>query len=101
MTEAPRAHHAMLLALEEYLAPPTIVVIRGGGDEVRAWQQHLARDHAPSRFAVGIPDDAAALPGVLAEHAPRGDICAYVCHGSRCLPPVTTLAALDDTLRAE
>ena len=52
---APEAHAAMLNALDEYLDPVEIVVIRGATAEVGSWQRMLARAYSPRRMVVAIP----------------------------------------------
>jgi uncharacterized protein YyaL (SSP411 family) len=88
----------MLLALEEYLEPPQVVVIRGEPAVTQPW---LARSHAryaPRRLAMAIPADSGDLPGLLAERTAREPSVAYVCQGHTCLAPVTTLADLEEAL---
>ena len=88
----PHGHAAMLVALEEHLDPPQIVIVRGGAST--SWQRQLDRVYAPRRLIFAIPSDARDLPAALAEKKPMGDTVAYVCTGMSCSPPVTTLEAL-------
>ncbi|HEX7044277.1 MAG TPA: thioredoxin, partial [Burkholderiales bacterium] len=101
VTQYPSAHCTLLLALEQYLEPPTTVVLRGTAEELRAWQAAMASGAGQEVYP--IPADAPDLPGVLAERKPLGGATAYVCRGHTCRPPVTDLAALrrllaEDTL---
>ena len=88
----PHGHAAMLVALEEHLDPPQIVIVRG--EASTSWQRQLDRVYAPRRLIFAIPSDARDLPAALAEKKPMGDTVAYVCTGMSCSPPVTTLEAL-------
>ena len=88
----PHGHAAMLVALEEHLDPPQIVIVRG--EASKSWQHQLDRVYAPRRLIFAIPSDARDLPAALAEKKPMGDTVAYVCTGMSCSPPVTTLEAL-------
>jgi uncharacterized protein len=98
--QRPQAHVAMLGALEELLDPPQIIIIRGESAEIEAWRRQLARLYAPRRMVLTVPADLADLPAALADKPARGAAVAYVCAGSVCGPPVTTLAALIVSLRA-
>ncbi|MFP5505520.1 MAG: thioredoxin domain-containing protein [Gammaproteobacteria bacterium] len=89
---------ALLLATEEYLFPAQTVVLRGTGATLESWHRQCARDYAPRRLCVAIPDTAADLPGALRERPPQGDCVAYVCTGTQCAPPATTLAEFDALL---
>jgi hypothetical protein len=101
LDRVPQAHTAMLNALDEYLDPGEIVVIRGTADAVAAWSAALASIYAPRRMVIAIPSDAGGLPEALAaKHAHDGTI-AYICRGPQCREPVTELPSLLEMLRAE
>jgi len=85
------AHVSLCLALEEHLAPPTVVILRGG--DAAAWQLELAARYLPHTMVLAIPAGARALPPVL-DKPPGGKVNAWVCHGVKCLPPITELAEL-------
>ncbi|HSN73305.1 MAG TPA: hypothetical protein VLT59_17445, partial [Steroidobacteraceae bacterium] len=90
----PQAHASLLLALEEFLEPPTIVILRGRRDEIDAWRAELDKLYAPSRLVFAIPDDAADLPAALADKRPGAEAIAYVCRGTTCSEPIRSLSAL-------
>lgn len=94
LQEVPHAHGSLLNALAEWLAPPRIVIIRGTGDEPAAWAATARAAWDPSRLVYVIPDDAGELPGALAARRPAGSTQAWVCTGTRCGLPATSLAAL-------
>ncbi|MDY6994046.1 MAG: thioredoxin domain-containing protein, partial [Pseudomonadota bacterium] len=98
ISELPSAHNTLLLALEDYLFPPQMIILRGEENELSTWQAQCQQDYAPQRFCVAIPAFAQALPGRLAECQPQGRIVAYVCHGYHCQPPITRLEALSEVL---
>jgi uncharacterized protein YyaL (SSP411 family) len=83
----PDAHATLLGALEELLAPPKLVVLRGTPDELAPWQRKLASTHEPHRLAFAITNDAK-LEGLLAQRTPRDRGVAYVCEGMTCRAPV-------------
>jgi uncharacterized protein YyaL (SSP411 family) len=95
----PQGHITLLIALEELLHPPEIVILRGAAEEIEAWQHELARMYAPRRMVLAIPADAPDLPSPLADKAPRGKSVAYVCAGSVCSAPLESFSALATHLR--
>jgi uncharacterized protein YyaL (SSP411 family) len=99
LAQRPQAHVAMLAALEELIHPPQIIMIRGEPAQIEAWRAQLARLYAPRRLVLAVPTDATDLPAALADKVPQGEAVAYVCAGSVCGAPVTTLAALIVSLR--
>jgi hypothetical protein len=93
LARAPDAHAAMLNALDEYLEPVEIVVVRGNAAELSAWQSALARPYAPRRMVIAIASDVAGLPAALAAKRPRDRTVAYVCRGPVCSEPIDRLDA--------
>ncbi|MBX3695832.1 MAG: thioredoxin domain-containing protein [Steroidobacteraceae bacterium] len=99
VSRQPQAHTSMLTALEEYLAAPEIVLLRGEQAGIERWRQELARLYAPRRITLAIAADATGLPAALADKPARGRAVAYVCRGSTCGPPLDDLSALLRNLR--
>jgi len=93
----PYAHTSLLDALEEWLYPTQVVVIRGKGDEFIEWQQHCIKGYAPRRLVLAIPDDAQ-IPHALQLRASRDTTLAYICEGYQCQAPVTEFDKLDELL---
>jgi uncharacterized protein YyaL (SSP411 family) len=85
----PYAHTSLLLALEEYLQPLRIIVLRGSTADLPAWR--AAAGHAPHRLLLAIPNEAQDLPGLLAERRGRERTVAYICSGTECRMPVEEL----------
>jgi uncharacterized protein YyaL (SSP411 family) len=94
LARAPDAHAALLIALEEYLDPVEIVIVRGQGGELAAWQAALASRYAPRRMVITIPADTRRLPDALASKRARSRTVAYVCRGPVCSEPVEQLDAV-------
>jgi uncharacterized protein YyaL (SSP411 family) len=93
--EYPHGHVTLLNALEEYLAPPEIVVLRGPDNEVARWRDSAGKIYAPNRLVVAIGEAEENLPGLLAERkAVAGETVAYRCVGTHCELPVTSWEAL-------
>jgi uncharacterized protein YyaL (SSP411 family) len=99
INRAPQAHTMMLTALEEFLEPPQVVILRGTGAELQAWSASLAMIYAPRRIVLTIPAGAAGLPEALAGKRPRDSTVAYVCEGPQCSEPIEELPRLVRLLR--
>ncbi len=94
MCDQPSAHLTMLSALEEWLQPPEIVIIRADDpDTLALWRQTAQREFRPARMVCAIPADAR-LDGLLATRAAQGGAVAYLCAGTTCRLPVHTLSEL-------
>jgi uncharacterized protein YyaL (SSP411 family) len=90
----PHAHAALLIALEEILHPPQIVIIRGPAAEAAQWRDEIAKMYAPARLVFAIASDATGLPAVIAEKRPGSGTIAYLCEGTTCSEPLQSLAAV-------
>jgi uncharacterized protein YyaL (SSP411 family) len=99
ITKHPQAHTTLLNALDEVLAPVETVIIRGPADEARQWQDELAALYAPNRMVFAIASDETNLPAALADKKPGNATLAYVCTGTTCDAPVSSLPALVRRLR--
>ena len=92
MAEYPHGHVSLITALEEYLTPPEIIVIRGSAKNLDIWRDTAAKIYAPGRLVFAIDARASALPGALAERlAVNGKTVAYRCLGSHCSLPISSL----------
>ena len=94
----PSAHGALLVALEEYLYPPQTIVLRGKPESMKPWLAHTQTHYTPRRLALAIPDNVPDLPGVLAEHAARSEVTAYLCTGHACGAPITDMSEFEAAL---
>jgi uncharacterized protein YyaL (SSP411 family) len=99
MRQQPSAHGALLLALEEQLAPPQTVILRGAPEAMQPWQAVTGRQYHPHRLVLAIPGDVTDLPGILAERTARNGVTAYICTGHTCSAPVTDLAQFESALK--
>jgi len=90
----PQAHATLLMALDEYLQPVDMVIIRGEAGEVAQWQAEANRLYSPRRLVFGIPKTAADLPAALAAKQPADSTVAYICRGTSCSEPVKSLSAV-------
>jgi hypothetical protein len=96
LQQYPEAHACMLQALEEYLDPPQIVLLRGRAAWIEPWQKQLDAGFAPHRWVLAVPSELTELPEAIASKpAPAGDgVLAYVCRGSVCAAPIGSLPEL-------
>jgi uncharacterized protein len=87
------AHVSLATALDEHLAPPQTVVMRGPEDELARWQRALGARYRPDTLVLAIASSVGDLPAPLAK--PVGATAsAWVCRGATCLPPIAELDEL-------
>ena len=90
---------SLATALDEHLAPPQIVVLRGEARAMSEWANALARAYRPNTLAIAVPGEAGNLPPALAKPLPAGaGVNAWVCRGVSCLPAIADPAELERTL---
>jgi len=100
IAEFPHGHVSLVTALEEYLTPPEIIIVRGTHTKVDQWRSIATRIYAPRRLVFAIAADAKDLPGALAERrAVEEQTVAYRCLGSHCSLPITSIESFADELR--
>jgi uncharacterized protein YyaL (SSP411 family) len=98
MRHYPGGFASTAVALEELLAPPTIVVLRGPLPQLRPWLRSLAPEYRPATLVLGIDGVTHDLPAALDKPAAAGRVNAYVCRGVTCLEPVSRIEALREVL---
>ena len=93
--QQPSGMASLVFALEDALAPPTTVILRGESPTCGTWQRALERAYRPRVQVLdlsGAPD----LPGALSRPQEAGaEVTAWVCTGTSCLPPIHRLDALE------
>jgi uncharacterized protein YyaL (SSP411 family) len=94
----PHGHMSLLEALNEYLVPPEIVIIRGS--DAASWSTEIGKLYAPNRLVFAIPADLAGLDAALADKQAGDGTRAYVCRGNTCSAPVESLTDLVRTAQA-
>ncbi|MBN8886345.1 MAG: thioredoxin domain-containing protein [Rudaea sp.] len=102
MTQMPAACATLQRALNDFLRPRTLVVVRFDlPAEEEAWRTALHGCGDLRRIdAYFIANRAAELPGTLAAQKYIAGGVAYVCRGPQCDPPLTAPSRLADALRA-
>jgi hypothetical protein len=99
MLEQPGGFAMTAIALEEHLAQPRTLVLRGRPERLRAWQDELAGEYLPDTLVLAIADGAAGVPALLDKPARAGDVNAWLCSGVSCLEPIADLVHLKHTLK--
>src|SRR5688572_4357481 len=84
LVRGPEAHASVLNALDEFLDPVEILIIRGDAADAESWRRQLVQNYAPRRMVVAIPADATGLPEALTAKRALVRTVAYVCRGPVC-----------------
>jgi uncharacterized protein YyaL (SSP411 family) len=98
MVNHPAGFAAMAIALDEFLDPPNVLVLRGKAAPLAEWRAALARDYLPDTTVLAIPDGAKALPAALDKPARAEPVNGWLCRGVTCLAPITDLVNLKQIL---
>ena len=99
MREHPGGFAMMAIALDEYLAQPKTLILRGTDDAIRTWRQELAREFLPDMEVLAIPDDLKGLPQILDKPRRPQPVNAWLCRGVTCLEPISDLVNLKKALK--
>jgi uncharacterized protein YyaL (SSP411 family) len=99
LAQSPGGFVSLATALGEWLAPPSIVVLRGPADAAGEWQRALAATYRPDTLVIGLPGDLAQLPPALDKPAGTA-VNAWLCRGVTCLPPIDDRGALEHALES-
>ena len=86
----PASCASLLCALQEWLTPPTTVVVRGDADQMASWQRALASRLQPQCMVVSLPSNVQSGYAML-DKTHSTSVNAWVCRGVECLPPVDRL----------
>lgn len=89
----PAASASLCHALEEFLTPPTMVIIRGKANQIGAWRDALNQNYYPHHLFFYFDENAQDLPQVLQRKMPE-DVNAWVCQGVVCSQPIADLPQL-------
>lgn len=90
-------HSSLCTALLEALQPPVLLVLRGNKNETDMWQEALRKHYLPNMMTIALANEAADLPESL--NKPISEkITAWLCMGTKCLPPINDLDELLESL---
>ncbi|PWB41060.1 MAG: thioredoxin domain-containing protein [Rhodocyclales bacterium] len=94
MERQPGGFATLLAALDEAIAPPAIVVLRGPEDQLTEWKRKIAGHYWPWALTLGLPAQAGKLPPALNKPLKEG-VNAWVCSGVKCLEPIDDFSCLE------
>ena len=98
MAARPAGLASLLAALQEYIVPPRLVVLRGDPVQLAAWHAALRGVYAADMICVELPATLTDLPESLdkpLEPAPA----AWLCQGAQCLPAICDPQELCEVVR--
>ncbi len=85
---------SFLVALEQSLTPPQIVILRGQAHGLAEWSNAL-RQGSPYTLVFALSSELVGLPSSLSKPVPVDNtVNAWVCHGVKCLPEISDLQEL-------
>jgi hypothetical protein len=90
----PGGFATLLLALEEAMVPPAIVVLRGPQDQLTEWKRKFTASYWPWAMSISLPDSIGRLPPALDKPMKDG-VNAWVCSGVKCLEPIDDFSCLE------
>jgi len=90
----PVSHNTLLNALEDYLQPPTLIILRGEIDQLPLWQELCRYYFQPSQSVYAIPNAVETLPFGLQDKIAMSKTVAYICQGTACVPAISDLSQL-------
>ncbi len=95
LNKQPILYCSLLNALDSYLQPATIIILRGSKQDMQRWQQIIFHNYLPDILCFAIPNDIEP-PGEIKDKKAIGEnVCAYICEGLRCQQPVTELTEFE------
>jgi uncharacterized protein YyaL (SSP411 family) len=89
---------SLLMALEESLHPPRLVILAGPAEGLTHFHTSLAVTYLPTSIVLAIANGTGAVTPALARPV-TDTVNAYVCEGVTCLAPITDAAKLQDALK--
>jgi len=98
MSEQLNGYCSLLLAFDEMMFPPNIIVLRGQSFDLVKWQSTL-QSRYPHMLILALPVELINLPlslnkAVSSSEAAAGSVGAWVCTATGCLPEITNLQDL-------
>jgi uncharacterized protein len=99
MRESPGGFAMMAIALDEHLAQPKTLVLRGERAALNRWQAQLAAEFLADTEVLAIADGEPGLPALLDKPRRPGPVNAWLCRGVTCLEPIDDLVKLRRTLK--
>ena len=95
----PSAHGALVVAMEEFLHPPDLIIIRGHLERASKWLTSIKGGYLPHTMIFCLAPEEKNLPGILNNYKSEQEVTAYVCSGTSCSPPINDIDQFIDTFR--
>lgn len=99
LARQPTGFMSLLMVLQEYLAPPQIVILRSAPGASAAWRQQLRQHYWPRTLILALEGEFASLPETLAKPGSQG-VSAWICQGVKCLPVINDCQELIDVCQS-
>ncbi|MEO6118359.1 MAG: thioredoxin domain-containing protein [Methylotenera sp.] len=80
-------------ALQEYLTPPTLVILRGEAANLQTWHNEIRLHYYPHHLFFYLDETVQTLPKTLQRNI-SADVNAWVCQGVICTQSIDDLASL-------
>ena len=100
IAQYPSAHNSLLTAIEEYLQPAQIIILRGSESATAPWLLRCQRHYSPTRLVLAIPESAHLPPTLALRSPPATGVIAYLCQGHTCAPPITDIEDFSELLKS-
>ncbi len=100
LTESPAGHSSVLAALSALAAPPASVLLAGDAGTCADWQRTLERTYRPGVRVFNLGGLRHVPQALVKGTVPAAGAVGWVCVGTACLPPVTTVGAVEAALRS-
>ena len=94
MRERAAGYAQLCIALDEFLAPPSVLVLRGESGAVSQWGAELARDYLPGILVLPVDNGTTGLPPLLDKPLRPEAVNGWLCRGVTCLAPISSLKEL-------
>ena len=99
MSSHSSSYCSLMIALEEILTPPQIVILRGHRSTLTEWQKALQQS-SPYTLVFSLPSEIASLPPSLNKPCPTNKpVNAWVCQGVICKPEISSLQELQQVCK--
>ena len=89
----PAEHGSLLMALEYWLDPSNILIIRGESNDMKQWEEFCKKQS--NTFVFSIPNSESQLPGLLNMHKANNKTQAFLCKGNQCLDKTLNFQELE------
>jgi len=97
MANNPAACASLCHALEEFLTPPTMLIVRGKANKMAVWREKINQTYMPHHLFFYLDENAKDLPPTLQRNC-SDDVNAWVCKGVICGSSMNDLQEVLKTL---